>query len=90
MVNIKALKCEMRKRGYSVENLAKAIGIDKATLYRRINGNGVDFTMREANEIIKTLGLTAHEGSEIFFNENVADKRQIESQTCSINKQEAI
>ena len=40
MVNVKKLREKMREKGWNVEKLSKAIGIDKSTFYRKLNNNG--------------------------------------------------
>lgn len=40
MVNVNKLKGKIVECGLSIEELAKRIGKDRATLYRRLNSNG--------------------------------------------------
>ncbi len=67
MVNIRKLRAKMVENGVNVENLAASIGIDKSTLYRRLAGNGEEFTIKEADLIREALSLSATDASEIFF-----------------------
>ena len=72
MVNINKLKGKIVENGLTVGELAKEIGLDKSTLYRRLNNDGETFTIREANLICSVLGLTGKEATEIFFSNYIA------------------
>lgn len=72
MVNINKLKGKIVENGLSIEKLADNIGIDRSTLYRKINNNGETFTIKEADLIVNTLNLTAEEAKAIFFSQIVA------------------
>jgi len=72
MINVNKLKGKIVEKGLSIEDVAKAIGINKSTLYRKINNNGETLTIKEANVICKVLGLCGKEAAEIFFNNSVA------------------
>lgn len=65
-MNIPKLRGKMVEVGYSVESLAAKMGIDKSTLYRKLD-NGEKFTIGEALEIRAALDLTSDEASAIFF-----------------------
>ena len=65
MVNVNKLKGKIVECGLR-------IGKDRATLYRRLNSDGKDFTIEEADLIAKTLNLTYSEVNAIFFNQYVA------------------
>lgn len=72
MINVNKLKGKIVEKGITVGILAKEIGIDQSTLYRKLKKNGDDITIKEANLIMKTLNLTIEEANEIFFTHNVA------------------
>lgn len=72
MVNVKKLKGKLVECGMNVETVADQMGMDKATFYRRLANNGDTFTIGEADEISKILGLTRNEVNEIFFAQYVA------------------
>lgn len=72
MVNINKLKGKIVERGMNVETLANIVGMDRATLYRKINANGESFTIKEADSISKALNLTYEEVNSIFFSQYVA------------------
>jgi transposase-like protein len=65
-MNIPKLRGKMVEAGYSVESLANKIGVDKSTLYRKLD-NGEKFTIGEAQKIRTTLDLTNDEAAVIFF-----------------------
>lgn len=72
MVDIKTLKQTMTARGWTVEKLSEAIGIDRATLFRRFQNNGQDFTVEEVNSVVSALKLSREEAHSIFFPDQVA------------------
>ena len=72
MVNVMKLKGKMVEKGVTTETLAKALGIDRATLYRKFSQHGTGFTIREANLIVAFLKLTKDEANDIFFADVVA------------------
>lgn len=72
MVNILMLKGKVIERGYNLEKLAETLGIDRSTLYRKLNNAGEDFTIKQANEIVSLLKLSSDEAVSIFFNGTVA------------------
>lgn len=72
MVNINKLKGKIVERGINIRTLAKIIGIDGATLYRKFNKGGNTITIKEANLIVQALNLNIEEINEIFFTDNVA------------------
>lgn len=67
MANINKLKAKMVELGINVEDLSTRIGVDKATLYRRLASCGNTFSIKEANLISKELRLTKDELCAIFF-----------------------
>lgn len=75
MVSISKLKGKMAENDMSVSDLAEKIGVDKATLYRKLNSQGESFSIKEADSIATTLKLTPEEASSIFFSQYVADMR---------------
>lgn len=72
MVNVDKLRGLMTEKRINVETMAKMLGVDRATLYRKLNSAGENFTIREANQIVQILGLTRDEADRIFFAEIVA------------------
>lgn len=72
MVNINKLKGKIVEKGFTVGKLAKKIGIDRSTLYRKMSNNGESLTIRDANLICDALDLTPQEATDIFFTQVVA------------------
>ena len=66
MCNTMKLKGRMTERGIRQEDLAKAVGMDRSTLSRRLK-TGEDFTIGETNKIVAFLNLNAEEALEIFL-----------------------
>ena len=75
MVNINKLKGKIVERGMNVSDLSALIGIDKATFYRKMNSEGKNFTIEEADSIARELKLNCEEVNSIFFIQFVADMR---------------
>ena len=67
MVNINMLKFKIIEKGWNVEKIAKKIGIDRSTFYRKMNDTGSEFTIREADYIARLLDLNYDEVNEIFL-----------------------
>lgn len=72
MVNVNKLKGKIVERGMSIEKVAEAIGIDKATLYRKLSSGGEMFLIKEADAISRVLNLSGDEVNAIFFSQYVA------------------
>lgn len=68
MVNINLLRGKIVERGTNVSEVAEKMGIDKATLYRRI-ADGDAFTIGEAQKITDILNLSHDEAVAIFFSQ---------------------
>ena len=71
MVNVDLLKGKITERGTNVSEIAVKMGVDKATLYRRI-ADGSSFTIGEVEKIAEVLRLSHDEAISIFFNHSVA------------------
>jgi transposase-like protein len=65
-MNIRKLKGKMVEKDVNVESLAAKIGMNKSTLYRKLN-EGDGFTTGEAQKIKVELNLTNDEARDIFF-----------------------
>lgn len=72
MTNVDKLKGAIREKRLTSDKVAELIGIDKSTMYRKLANNGEDFTIKQADDIVKVLGLTANEAQAIFFSQFVA------------------
>lgn len=71
MVNVNKLKGKIVECGLNISKLADLIGIDKATLYRKIGDEGQKITIKEVDSISKELNLSKEEVNEIFFSQFV-------------------
>ena len=71
MVNADMLRGKIAEKRTTVSELAEKMGIDKATLYRRL-ANGDSFSIGEARKVAEILGLSNEEAIAIFFNNIVA------------------
>lgn len=72
MVNVNKLQEALRARDVSTETAAKALGIDRATFYRRLSRNGSKFTVEEVAKLIQLLHLSSESVQEIFFDRELA------------------
>lgn len=72
MVNVSKLRSKIVEKDMTIDKLADKIGIDRATLYRRLNQNGETFLIKEADAITKALNLSGDEATAIFFAQYVA------------------
>ena len=65
-VDVAKLRGKIVEKGFTVETLATAIGIDRSTLYRKLD-TIEKFTIGEARKIKEVLGLTNAEATQIFL-----------------------
>ena len=73
MVNINKLKAKFVEKGLSVREVAEKLGVDRSTLYRKINDKeGKAFTVGEVQRLSEILDLTPYEITRIFFDRGVA------------------
>lgn len=61
------------RAGVTKEEIAKNLGINIATVYRKINGES-DFTLSELRELKKIFGLSKDDVDRIFFNDELTEK----------------
>lgn len=71
MVNVDLLRSKIAERRTNVSEIAADMGVDKATLYRRIADSG-SFTIGEVEKITEILKLSHDEAISIFFSPTVA------------------
>ena len=72
MVNINRLREAMNQKSISMEDAAKAIGIGRATFYRRIEKAGTKFTVEEVDKLSKLLDMDSATMQDIFFDRQLA------------------
>ena len=68
-MDVKAFVKALQERNISKTELASTIGINRATMYRKMAENGDKFTVKEANEMRRILNLSQEQASSIFFAE---------------------
>ena len=66
-MNTGKLKGKIIEKGLNVEKLAESIGVDRSSLYRKLN-QFEKITIGEARKIKAVLSLTNEEATEIFLN----------------------
>lgn len=62
-----ALKMRMSAKGITVSDLAKNLGIDESTYYRRMSNDGDTFTVGEVQKIVETLRISKRDATAIFL-----------------------
>ncbi len=65
-MQLNKLKAKIVEKGMNVEALADAIGIDRSSLYRKLN-NFEKITIGEAMKMKSALDMTDAEASDIFL-----------------------
>lgn len=70
MVDLELLKKKIKDSGITMTALARNSGIERVTLYNRLNGVG-EFTASEILGICSALRLTTAEREAIFFAKKV-------------------
>lgn len=70
MADIELLKSKVRESGMTIVAIAEKSGIDRATLYNRLNNKG-EFTASEIVGLSKVLHLSKPERDKIFLTPNV-------------------
>lgn len=69
MVQAESLKRIIEKKGYNVETVAESVGMDRSTLYRKLQKGKGSFSIKEAQAISKFLDFSSDEIDAIFFNQ---------------------
>ena len=65
--NMDKLRGRMAELKLSPEDMAKEIGVDPSTFYRKIKSDGVNFTVGQMHKIVDVLHLTREEAASIFL-----------------------
>lgn len=65
-MDLQMLKGKIVEKGMNVETVAEKIGVDRSSLYRKLN-NFEKITIGEAKRMRVVLDLTAEEASHIFL-----------------------
>ena len=69
-MNTGKLSAKIAEKNIGKAELAKAVGIDESTLYRKMKQRGETFTIGQMHKIVAVLGLTHNEAIDIFLAEN--------------------
>lgn len=75
MVDTDKLKGAIVANGKTQQIVAKEIGIDRSTFYRKMKADG-DFSIGEVAKMAEVIPLSDTEAIAIFFNNRVAKTRQ--------------
>ncbi len=75
MTNTKLFKSVLVLKGVSLDELADAVGMSRATLSYKINNKRL-FNSEEIEKITRVLRLTIEEMNQIFFGNIVAERLQ--------------
>lgn len=63
------------RAGVSKEDIAKHLGLNPTTIYRKFNGES-DFTLSELRKLKKFLNLSNEDVDRIFFSEELAETQE--------------
>ncbi|MDE5757109.1 MAG: hypothetical protein K2H85_00710 [Allobaculum sp.] len=56
-----------KKKGFTMDRIAKGLDMNRATYYRKLALSGETFTVREIKQICDLLKLNRSEAHKIFF-----------------------
>ncbi|GAA0230308.1 hypothetical protein GCM10008921_13660 [Metaclostridioides mangenotii] len=73
MVNVDKLRGKIVEKKLNITCLARKIGINKSTLYRKLKTNGEELSIKEAHTIAKELNLSLEELNSIFFSDFIEE-----------------
>lgn len=66
-VDINKLRGKIVECGLTQEHVAKSIGVDRSTFYRKMKDEGSEFSIGEMHSICNVLSLTNEEAVAIFL-----------------------
>ncbi len=67
VANVQRLKEKIVEKSNTQECVARAMGIDRATFYRKMKNGGNGFTVGDIHKMIRCIPLTKEEAIDIFF-----------------------
>ncbi len=70
MTNFELLQLKIKESGMTMVAICEKSGIERATMYNRINGKG-EFTATEIVSLSEVLHLTRTDRDRIFLSKNV-------------------
>lgn len=65
--NMDILRGKMAELKLSPEDMAREIGVDASTFYRKMKTEGVNFTVGQIHKIVDVLNLSREEAASIFL-----------------------
>ena len=65
--DMEKLRTKMSQQKISPETMARHIGVDASTFYRKIKSDGLNFTVGQMHKIVEVLSLTREEATSIFL-----------------------
>lgn len=65
--NMDILRGKMVEKRVSCEEMARKVGIDTSTFYRKMKLGGMTFTVGQMHKITEVLNLTHEEATSIFL-----------------------
>lgn len=68
MLNILKLKGRIAENGLNITSLAREIGINRDTLYRRLANEGENLTLGDIKKICGVLKINKEDTLDIFMN----------------------
>lgn len=68
MLNILKLKGKIAENGLNITSLAKEIGLNRDTLYRRLANDGEKLTLDDIKKICGVLKINKEDTLDIFMN----------------------
>ena len=74
-MDLNKLKGKIVERGWNVEKLAESIGVERSSMYRKLN-NFEKITIGEAKRITEALNLSNEDASSIFLGTQSHNARQ--------------
>ncbi len=66
-VDIPRIKARIVEKNLTQESLAESMGIGRVTLYRKMSGGGLNFTLKEIGDMAKELSWGIRDLEEVFF-----------------------
>lgn len=68
-VNTDMLRGKIVEHGFTQENVANLIGMDRSTFSRKMKSNALDFSVEEMHKMCEILTLTNEDAREIFLSQ---------------------
>ena len=69
-VNVNKLRGKIAESGLSNEMVAKKIGIDGSTFFRKMKSDALTFSIGQMHSLVSVLKMTPDEATDIFLSQN--------------------